>query len=831
MTIYRCCDARRRSLVRAHPTLNGIDFLEVVDDPEGPKEARQRTLEVHLLKPADALTAANIRVDGGERVRGLRLAAPLTRRADDPRVLVVALDRPGDFSRYTLRLVVDPRSERPPPGIDPQLAAIEFSFKVQCVGPSEYLADFDCGPAPGRDEPDPPAPPIDYLARDYAGLRRLLVDRVGALVPGFRDRSAADPGVAVLELLADAADALTYQQDAVGTEAYLGTARRRVSVRRHARLVDYDVHDGCNARVWAQIVVADDIPGDPPPTPDPALRPGPALPAGTPLTTAIPGLPARLPPATDPATLRRADAVFETLHDVAELRRAHNAISFYTWSCERCSLPRGSTRATLAGDLTSLRPGDVLIVEEVVGPTSGRPEDADPRKRHAVRLASVRRDQDPLFDGAPDGPRLVTEIAWEPADALPFELVLAGSGRTDISLARGNIVLCDHGATVDEALGAPPPPTLRRAVADAQGGCCDCDDERPTVLLPPRFRPTLRRGPLTCATPHEPTLPAAASLRRPVAAALPAIALREEGRPEAVWRARRDLLGGNPDTRAFVVEVEADGAAALRFGDGTHGRRPRPGAALLARYRVGNGRAGEIGADALRHVVAVDPNITGVRNPLPAAGGVDPEDLEVARVRAPHAFARERARAVNADDYAALASALPGVQRAVVSFRWTGSFTAAVVDVDRVGGVGLDPGFTAAALAHLRRHALAGHDVRLRDPIYASVELELSVCVAPDHFRSDVRAALQRTFRGVFDPDRFTFGQPVVVSALVAAAQAVQGVLHVEVSVLRRQGELGPAVPPDGVLAIGPREIARLDNDPNFAERGVLRIVILGGGK
>ena len=30
--IYVCCDERRRDAVRAHRTLNGIDFLEVLDD-------------------------------------------------------------------------------------------------------------------------------------------------------------------------------------------------------------------------------------------------------------------------------------------------------------------------------------------------------------------------------------------------------------------------------------------------------------------------------------------------------------------------------------------------------------------------------------------------------------------------------------------------------------------------------------------------------------------------------------------------------------------------------------------------------------------------------
>ena len=36
----------------------------------------------------------------------------------------------------------------------------------------------------------------------------------------------------------------------MANEAYLETARRRVSVRRHARLVDYRMHDGASARAW-----------------------------------------------------------------------------------------------------------------------------------------------------------------------------------------------------------------------------------------------------------------------------------------------------------------------------------------------------------------------------------------------------------------------------------------------------------------------------------------------------------------------------------------------------------------------------------------------------
>ena len=58
------------------------------------------------------------------------------------------------------------------------------------------------------------------------------------------------------ELIAYVGDHLSYQQDAVATEAYLETARSRISLRRHALLVDYRVHDGCNARAWVRLQVA-----------------------------------------------------------------------------------------------------------------------------------------------------------------------------------------------------------------------------------------------------------------------------------------------------------------------------------------------------------------------------------------------------------------------------------------------------------------------------------------------------------------------------------------------------------------------------------------------
>ena len=254
--IYFCCDRLRRNKL-VGTALNGIDYLEVLDHDAPTQEERQRKLFVHFINDLTdlSLNESNIQIDGGERIRKITALKVTVGTASDANVLTVDLDKYGDYSIYTLRLVQDRANnlERPRK-IDPLFAEIDFSFKVECP------TDFDCQPACACPPVEREEPEINYLAKDYDSFRRLMLDRMTLLMPQWRERSAADLGVVVVEALAYVGDHLSYQQDAIGTEAYLGTARRRISVRRHALMVDYPMHDGCNARGWVQIQVNNDVP-------------------------------------------------------------------------------------------------------------------------------------------------------------------------------------------------------------------------------------------------------------------------------------------------------------------------------------------------------------------------------------------------------------------------------------------------------------------------------------------------------------------------------------------------------------------------------------------
>ncbi|UCC61655.1 MAG: putative baseplate assembly protein, partial [Anaerolineae bacterium] len=172
-------------------------------------------------------------------------------------------------------------------------------------------------------------PEIDYLAKDYESFRRLMLDRLSQLVPDWREQSPADLGHAVVEVLAYAADYLSYYQDAVATEAYLGTARLRRSVRRHARLLDYHLHEGCNARAWVQFQVSRTV----------------ELPRGTQCLTRLRKgeRPVIRPGSTAyRRALREGPTVFETMHDCS-LVPDHNEIRFYHCEGSAEYMPRGST--------------------------------------------------------------------------------------------------------------------------------------------------------------------------------------------------------------------------------------------------------------------------------------------------------------------------------------------------------------------------------------------------------------------------------------------------------------------------------------------------------
>ncbi len=288
--------------------------------------------------------------------------------------------------------------------------------------------------------------------------------------------------------------------------------------------------------------------------------------------------------------------------------------------------------------------------------------------------------------------------------------------------------------------------------------------------------------------------------------------------------------------------MQDDGRAGIRFGDGTLGRRPTPGDKFVAGYLVGGGTAGNVGADVLTSLVEPIEEVS-VRNPVAAAGGADPQDIEQVRQWAPQAF-RVQERAVTDDDYAEIAKRDPRVQRAVTTRRWTGSWYTELVTVDRMGGRPVDGSFRDDVQAQLERVRMAGYDVAVEAPTFVALDIVLTVGVATGYLRDTVRKELRTVFSstetntgpGFFHPDKFTFAQPVYLSAVAAAATAVPGVSWVDTSEpagspnrFRRWGLPSQGERDAGQIPMSRLEVARCDSDPDRPENGRIDFVLVGG--
>src|ERR1019366_4320799 len=291
-----------------------------------------------------------------------------------------------------------------------------------------------------------------------------------------------------------------------------------------------------------------------------------------------------------------------------------------------------------------------------------------------------------------------------------------GTQLPNVSVLRGNVIPADHGVWQDwEDLGtvpAPPP-------APITSSGCTCGSSTAADPVHPRYYPSLSQSPLTFARSFDDTAAASAFLAD-TDPAYPALTVSDDrGRD---WTILDDLLSSDETQTVAVAEIERDNTVFLRFGDGQYGASPDPGDTFQARYRTGNGAAGNIGADTLGHIV-LDADIAQVRNPLPATGGTDPETMEHIRQQAPYAF-RTQLRAVTEDDYGTAAALDPAIRAARGSLRWTGSWYTAFVSVDAATGTAPTASLVTATQNRLDLLRMAGVDLQVEGAVIAGLRIE-----------------------------------------------------------------------------------------------------------
>jgi hypothetical protein len=742
----------------------------------------------------------------------------------------------GDYSTYTIEVVWNASL------IDPFFSSIGFKFRPGCF-------TNDCAPAlPGR----PPAPnvTIDYLAKDYDSFRHTLMVAMAERVPGWSSTSEADHDQVLIDLLAAAADEMSDYQDRVMAEAYLATTRTRVSLARHARLVDYHLHEGNQASTW----VAVDIVGGQAPftfdTQELVVWTG----ANPPETDAIffVSRQRRL----DPPKRQRLDPLL-------------NRLRLHTWRNAQPALAAGSTSADIApsGGLVTQADADALrdlvrngwwremLIAEVLNPLTGGVAGRRRSKRQLLRLLPgddlTRGAAESIFD--PVTSTWIVRVHWHPEDALRFDYSFTtfcpGPPPTtveNVSVFYGNLVMVHEGRPMEAHFHEPgallPTETatvkhrhftrLNRFGNGRDWVLAVLPDEGPLAYLPPRA------GAVTGEEPARSTM---------------WLQVEPPGAARETWTEVESLVHSDDSTKDganFMVETDERQRSVLRFGNGTNGRLLSAGARAHAEYQIGGGHAGNIGADQLVNVGRLTGSLFGAvvaaTNPFDVTDGRDPESAERIRRNAPEAFRARQLRAVTLADYVTRAEEVSGVSRAVARYAWTGSWRTVRIAIDPSGFTALGDALSDALwdelhpriATHLEAVRLIGEDIELRPPRYVPLEIYVVVCAGEAYWREDVRFVLEQEFsdewtsdgrRGFFHPDEFTFGQDLHRSAIEGRIHRVAGVEHVVSITMKRFSAPQPGVPGAEVLELDFDEVVLLANDPDHLERGLIRFEVQGG--
>ncbi|HEX2854239.1 MAG TPA: hypothetical protein VHO24_13470 [Opitutaceae bacterium] len=829
----------------------GMDFVYVFPDQVTLSVFFHPALSQNAEQILGAIANRQVRIyspSGGETLAEVPVSSVSWATQDGRRVLRIVTEQPGDFSRY--KLAIADTTGR----LDPFFNDLDFTFKANCP------SDLDCATAKHECPVETPVDfPVNYLARDFHSFRQALIDFASARHPDWKDRLVADQGMMLIETMSALGDEFAYYQDRVAREASLETATQRRSLRRHARLVDYHVHDGLGATTWLDFTV----------------NANGAIAAGVPIWAVT--------DASEPDAALRLEAsraVFETGHGLGDghatfitpaatfnVRVAANEFTPYSWDEDQTCLPVGSTSLHITGHHAAALPLEDFTDPDVPGKwvlLRTTPVNAGvPARAWMVRLIVVRNEIDPLFN-LPAGQQ-ITYLEWEEGQATPFEL------EYESLVVRGNLVPSTAGETLRASFQVEPqtPPGLatHEQAVERQGPLlneppprsAEEADDNDDAELSPAFLMGLPDSDERAVIWRGANLDDAA----------PEVRLFETtGGGSLEWEWKRTFLGTNssqPSDTHFMLEdgiwrriagyrrIDENGAVAehthrdyatgkgstVRFGDGEFGLPPTRGATFNAVYRLGNARRDNVAAGSLTDFNPATLNfVTAVTNPLDVSDAVVPETSEEIRQLAPEAFRAVTYRAVRSEDYAEAVERLDWVQRAGAQFRWTGSWLTLFATPDPENSFELTDAQHRELDAQLNRFRLAGREAYARDPFFVTIDLRINVCIEPASYRGEVEASVLealfgktglRPVVGFFSPDNFTFGTALDRAKLEATIQAVAGVRAVEEISIRRRGWFGWRDFTESAYAVSGDEIIRIENNRLLPERGAVRLITHGG--
>jgi hypothetical protein len=825
---------------------NGIQRVFVtLDDMTSPSAFAELEVEFYnavaladIINDITALTKQSddiFSIAGGSRIPGdADKISGIVRVTDAVPVagenkIILRVEPVGDYSTYTLQIIDSSYA------FDPLFASVDFKFRpgcfnTNCVPLSDYKAAND-------------EPVIDYLAKDFHSFKHLLINAMRDRVPNWQPTSEADLDQVIIDLIAADADEISDYQDRMMNEAYLGRARKRVSLARYGRLMDYHIHQGNQASSWLALQVNADF----------MLDKSLAVWSGH--------------------DWKNDDAIiFASQHDANHTQDFFvelNELRLYTWGNIVTALEAGAFQADVHNGITGnteiqannlrdiLRSEAVqyLLIEQKLNPGTGTQNGVDKTARQVVQLLDADTAAESVED--PVTGEWFVRINWHESDQLQRRYCFVSQcpdlpPEDGISQFHGNLVWVTQGRPhithfrpEGEPLGISDD-TLLEKIDYLHYETVDNQQ-----LLRSKEKSSAEQLPVLARIPHrflayQNTQPGGEDRTRA------ALKVEASGFTDP-WDEQSDLIESEADDAHFIVETDELERSIIYFGNNINGRALPEAAEITCSYQIGRGVDGNIGSDTLRGFddsASGFPAINQLWNPLDITDGRAPELRDEIIRRVPEAYRARQLRAITLEDYVKRAEELDVVSHAHARYAWAGSWRTVRVSIDLKAGFSWDEE-KFGIKAHLDAVRLIGEDLEVREARFVSLDIMLRLCAHSDYWPEDLAHELAVEFsdtytadgrQGFFHPDLWTFGQTIHASQVIGRALAVTGVERVLLLSTRRWYTVkGPSTdvllinPADLInneidrLEVEPWEIIQVASDPNHLEKGRIQWVIEGG--
>lgn len=249
------------------------------------------------------------------------------------------------------------------------------------------------------------------------------------------------------------------------------------------------------------------------------------------------------------------------------------------------------------------------------------------------------------------------------------------------------------------------------------------------------------------------------------------------------WHEQTTLAGTKAQDRIFITKTDDNAVTGITFGNGREGSRLPTGVEnIRAVYRTGIGKAGNVLAGQVSLVQTGPLGAKSVINPLRATGGADAETRDQARENVPLAV-MALDRLVSMQDYEDFTRTFAGIGKAKVARLTDGHREFLHLTIAGADDLPIDT--TSDLYRNLGAALLRYGDPELPVQIalreIVALVLSANVRIGADYLWEPVSDAIRAALLEKFSFGKRALGQPALRCEVIAAMQAIEGVVYVDI--------------------------------------------------